>query len=118
MNNEFFTREQLLSQAELHRKFAKRYEELAANSPTKNDNEKRLVNTNVPLKNKKRGKKGTRLKELVNFLKSNGAMTRKELIAKNIMPEGSIAYLLNDKKHFTVDEKGRWSAIVNTHESL
>lgn len=50
----------------------------------------------------------TRKGALINLLKSEGPLHRRDILTKTNFPVGTIAYLLNDKETFTHRRDGRW----------
>jgi len=59
----------------------------------------------------RRPKNGTRLEQLREFLRTNGPIQRKDVLARSGLPIGTVAGLLQEKHGFKKDESGLWSVI-------
>lgn len=57
----------------------------------------------------------SRLDTLSSFLAEHGPTTRKEIEERELMPPGTINFLLN-RKNFSQDNEGRWSVRVSSSE--
>lgn len=53
--------------------------------------------------------KKSRKETLIDFLKTYGPTSRKEIEAKTGMPKGTVAFLLNDKDTFQHLQDGKWT---------
>src|SRR5262245_45918115 len=54
----------------------------------------------------------TRKDQITNFLKENGPSTRREIVSKTGIPEGTVSYVLNDSDTFRhLDKLGKWELV-------
>jgi hypothetical protein len=53
----------------------------------------------------------TRKDAVEQFIRQNGPSTRIEILRGTGIPEGTIAYCLNDKERFRQAEEGRWANV-------
>lgn len=68
---------------------------------------------NVPVLEKTRKRKGRRKPAIIKLLKERGPLTRGEIIKYTGFPEGTVAYILNDKSVF-VSKNGKWYLVEYT----
>lgn len=105
--NKLLTPAEILAQADRFEKAAKSLRQ-AASILTDGVVVNELFDNAIPVK---KGRRGTKAHELVEFLRANGPMRRIEILqrCKAIKPN-TIKFLIGDKRYFDKDDEGRYFA--------
>ena len=106
VESKLFTAEQFQDQAARFREVAEMLEKVAAQLTVGNGAAVKVRPTGKKAGGKKRGR--TRLQQLQGFLQENGPSRRVDIINSEIMPSGSISFLLAKKNGFDQDKDGKW----------